>query len=428
MDVLAYLKQRQNELEKKRHPLSDKDTSFRYLYAFGVSVMAMGDMKAITELQDGFQYFLECLSIPAAQREQLMTDINDHFEYRLGECIRILKTKEVQYCFFCDLYHLMQNAVWSEAYCKKVLHNYFDIFHMSEHEIAFFEEFSNAERKKDLRRAKELYHEFLVEGFDISYRILRYFYPEFEEEDHYRDIVVKAGKTLHLDKPTQVDGNIIVERGGSLLLDGACLKINGSIHVQGGRIRIKDSEIIVLSCSQDVFMHVEDAAVVRIDNVKVNCHGLCGFLEQTSGRLLIEESEFLQSAKQRTITFRGIYAKIQRSTFLEADKGCILITDSAKLYMKYCAFIHAKAPYGAAVFSDSIDTVTIYESSFDDCKASYLGSAVYFQYQKLGQIVKDCICKNCIPSENAVFNTYDDFEPLEAEGFLTGQTGGANDS
>ena len=76
MDVLAYLKQRQNELEKKRHPLSDRDSSFRYLYAFGVSVMTMGDMKAITELQDRFQFFLECLSIPAEQREQLMTDIN----------------------------------------------------------------------------------------------------------------------------------------------------------------------------------------------------------------------------------------------------------------------------------------------------------------------------------------------------------------
>lgn len=57
MDVLAYLKQRQNELEKKRHPLSDRDSSFRYLYAFGVSVMTMGDMKAITELQDRFQFF-----------------------------------------------------------------------------------------------------------------------------------------------------------------------------------------------------------------------------------------------------------------------------------------------------------------------------------------------------------------------------------
>ena len=196
MDVLAYLKQRQNELEKKRHPLSDRDSSFRYLYAFGVSVMTMGDMKAITELQDRFQFFLECLSIPAEQREQLMTDINDHFEYRLSECIRILKTKEVQYCFFCDLYHLMQNVVWAESYCKKVLRNYFDIFHMSEHEIAFFEQFSKAAMQKDLNRAKELYHEFLEEGFDISYRTLRYFYPEFEEEDFFRDIIVKAGKTF----------------------------------------------------------------------------------------------------------------------------------------------------------------------------------------------------------------------------------------
>lgn len=188
MDVLAYLKQRQNELEKKRHPLSDRDSSFRYLYAFGVSVMAMGDMKAITELQDRFQFFLECLSIPAEQREQLMTDINDHFEYRLSECIQILKTKEIQYCFFCDLYHLMQNVVWAESYCKKVLRNYFDIFHMSEHEIAFFEQFSKVAMQKDLNRAKELYHEFLKEGSTFRTEHYAIFIRNLKRNDFFRDI------------------------------------------------------------------------------------------------------------------------------------------------------------------------------------------------------------------------------------------------
>lgn len=134
----------------------------------------------------------------------------------------------------------------------------------------------------------------------------------------------------------------MVERGGSLLLDGAHLKIKGSILVQGGRIRIKDSEITVLSCSQDVFMHVEDAAVVRIDHAKVQCQGFCGFLEQSSGRLLIEESEFLQTDVQRAITFCGIYAKIERVLFQKQHRGVIQISDSAKLYMQCCAFIHAK--------------------------------------------------------------------------------------
>ena len=205
----------------------------------------------------------------------------------------------------------------------------------------------------------------------------------------------------------------MVERGGSLLLDGAHLKIKGSILVQGGRIRIKDSEITVLSCSQDVFMHVEDAAVVRIDHAKVQCQGFCGFLEQSSGRLLIEESEFLQTDVQRAITFCGIYAKIERCTFSEAAQGYSDIGFCKIIYEVLC-FIHAKASYGAAVFSDSIDTVAIYDCSFDDCKAAYLRSAVYFQYQKIRTGGENCVCRNCIPSENAIFNTYDDdFEPLE---------------
>lgn len=411
MDVLGYLKERQNELERVNHPLARRALSFRYLYAFGVGVLALGDMKAITELQDKYNFFLECISIPKEQRDRLMIDINNHFEYRLMECIRILKTKEVQYCFFADLYKLMQWSVWSVEYCNKVLQNYYAIFHMSEPETVFLSKFSDAATARDLSKATALYHGFIQDGFDIAYQTLQYFYPDFYDEVSYQDIIVKAGKTLHLDKPTHVTGDIVVERGGSLLLDGASLEIAGCITVNGGRIRMNNSRIQILSCKRDVFLKVEDAAVVHIDNSEICCNHQCGFLEQNTGRLLIEESEFLQSQFQRMIQFSGIFARITRCSFEDGKDGFVEVTDSAQMRIEKCEFSHANAEYGGAFFSSSIDNVAIYESSFRSCVANYLGGAVYFKYQKLGQVVKDCICRMCEPKDSAVFNVYeDDFE------------------
>ena len=40
-DILGYLKKRQSELEKVSHPMVRYDDSFRYLYAFGLGVMAL---------------------------------------------------------------------------------------------------------------------------------------------------------------------------------------------------------------------------------------------------------------------------------------------------------------------------------------------------------------------------------------------------
>lgn len=411
MDVLGYLKERQNELERIDHPLSHRDLSFRYLYAFGVGVLALGDMKAITELQDKYKFFLECISIPKGKRDSLMIDINNHFEYRLMECIRILKTKEVQYCFFSDLYKLMQWSVWSVEYCNKVVKNFYDIFHMSESEIHFFEKFSEAAYARNLENAKVLYHDFTDAGFDISYQILQYFYPEFYDEVSYKDIVVKAGKTLHMDKPTHVSGDIVVERGGSLLLEGADLQIAGNITVNGGRIRMNNSKIHVISCKRNIFLKVEDAAVVHIENSEIDCNHQCGFLEQNTGRLLIEESEFMQSKFQRMIQFSGIFAKITRCSFEDGLAGFIEVTDSAQMHIEKSEFSNANAEYGGAFFSSSIDNVAIYDCSFRNCIASYLGGAVYFKYQKLGQVVKDCVCRMCEPEESVIFNVYeDDFE------------------
>jgi hypothetical protein len=240
---------------------------------------------------------------------------------------------------------------------------------------------------------------------------LKYFFPDFTDEDIYEDITVVAGKTLSFDKPTKIRGDIVVERGGSLLFDEADVTISGSITVHGGRIRFRNTKLFVELCAKSVFLVVQDAAVVQIQNSVFDCNHQCGFLRQNSGRLLIDESEFLRSSHSRMIAFSGTYAQILRSSFSEGEAGFLLASASSQMKLANCDFVEATADYGGAFFSDSIDNVMIQECSFRSCRAKYLGAAIYFKYQKLGQLVKDCVYRMCGAEEGIAFNVYeDDFE------------------
>ncbi len=408
MDILEYLKERHNELERVNHPFADRSIGFRYLYAYGIGVMALGSMKSITELSDQFQFFLECLALPKEQRDKILVDLNNNFEFRLSETIKVLRTKEVQYCFMLDLYQLYSLAVWSEEYCDKVMENYRQIFHMSEAEISFFGRFHEAVMKKDVLYAGTLYREFRKSGFDIRYKTLKYFFPEFKESDTYKDITVALGKTMLIDKPTTIKGDIRVERGASLLFTDADVVIEGSIYVDGGRVRISHSTIQVSACEKEFFLELKDVAVMQIEYSTIDCKNSCGFLKQNSGRLLAHETEFWHSANARMIEFTGTHARFLNCSFIKAELGFLFASAAASLEITHCDFSDSEAEYGAAILSDSIGNVLVKESSFRRCKAKYLGAAIYFKYQKLGQVVRDCVCGMCEPEGNEFFNRYED--------------------
>ena len=163
-EFLNHLKKRQSELERINHPMIRYEDSFRYLYVFGLGVMALGNMKAMMELQDYFDEILDKLCISKKNMEQVITDINNYFDFRLTECIDKLKEKEVQYCFILDLYKMYQLTLWSQDYCEKILDYYQQIFRFSDIERKFFEGFSDCSSKKDVDRATEMYNAFRKKG------------------------------------------------------------------------------------------------------------------------------------------------------------------------------------------------------------------------------------------------------------------------
>ena len=71
------------------------EDSFRYLYVFGLGVMALGNMKAMMELQNYFDEILDKLCI---SKKNMETGNNRHknnyFDFRLTERIDKLKKKK----------------------------------------------------------------------------------------------------------------------------------------------------------------------------------------------------------------------------------------------------------------------------------------------------------------------------------------------
>ena len=408
LNLLDNLKKRQSELEWVNHPMIGCDDSFRYLYAFGLGVMALGNMKAMMELQDYFDTVLDRLCISRKNREQIITDINNYFDFRITECTEKLKEKEVQYCFTFDLYKIYQLSLWSQDYCEKILDYYQQIFRFSDIEREFFEGFSECASRKDTKKAIEIYNIFRKKGYDIRYSILTYFFPDFILEEEYGDIVVKAGKTFVIDKPTTVNGDIKVERGGSLLMNGGILKIHGGIISDGGRIRLYSTRIRVIENNYEYFMHIDNAAIVQISDSFIDCGKFTGFMKQTSGRLIITDTIINNVAKNRALSFYGRSAVISRSRFVNCKNGALALYKRSRVEIKNCEFTNCEAEYGAALYSESIGNVKCENCVFDECKARYLGAAVYFKYQKFGQFMKNCSCKQCIPEESQIFNVYDD--------------------
>lgn len=411
MDILEYLKKRQSELEHVKHPMSDYDNSFKYYYCFGIGVMALGNMKAITELQDLFENFLDIMDIQDESRNNIIVDINNYFDLKMSECIRIIKNKDEQYSFIVDLYKLYQKSLWSQEYCKKIINNYMEIFRFSHEEKKFFDDLAGAVSKKDLDMAIEVYNRFKAQGYEIDYGTVIYYYPDFYIEETYNDINVASGKTMILDKPAVINGSIIVERGGSLLIKGALIRMNGHIYVDGGRIQIKNARVIIEGCDSDFWLGMYKVAVVHIEDSFIDCGSFCGALYQNSGRLILLRTNIHRTDKVRAIDFRGRSAIIEDSEFMNCKEGAVDIYNSARMRISGTRFQDTYAEYGGAIRSETIGNVKFAMCEFKNCRAKYLGAAVYFKYQKYGQYVTECQCTECIPEDMPIFNVYeDDFE------------------
>lgn len=408
MEFIDFFRDKSVEKNKIVHPFVDTNYTFKYLYCFGLGVLACGHMKAITELKQAFHMILENIQLSEQYQERIMIDINNNFDYKINHVFEILDTKEKQYIFAADLYFLSSMSLWSQSYCEKVIEIYMNIFQLSKEERRFFEQFVTASKKNNLEQARSIYNEFVKNGYSINYKLLKYMCNNFILEERYGDMVLEKGEVLLIDKPTTIVGDILVRNGSSLTIDGGELRIGGNILVDGGRILIKHAKINVASSSYQSFIKVTNTALVLIEDSIIDCNFNCSIIEQEMGNLIIRDSKLLHCKMSYGIEFKGQTVTITNTNIEDCISGGIRVLGDSVLNIEHCGFYNCESDHGGAIYFDSMYDARIKNTIFKNCRAKYIGGAVYFTNKKYGQDINNCETVQCIPEENVIFNYFSD--------------------
>lgn len=406
MDLIGFLREKKSELNSEEHPFAYTDSTFKYIYCFGLGVLSYGNMKAINETKVYFDLILNNIRLHQNDKNRIIIDINNNFDYKINSVFDALDTKEKQYTFATDLFMLSGNTLWSQSYCEQVRDIYLNIFKFTHYEKDFFEQFCNKAKKKEIDNARLIYEEFMKNGYTVSYQLLKYMYPDFLLEEKFGDILLENGEQLIIDKPTKIVGNIIVKNGASLLIKSEKVKIEGSIRVDEGRIEIKKSNIQVLSCKNMSFLEISNSALVIIEDSIIDCNFNCGLLKQQDGYLVINHSQLLHTKNEYAILFSGKHLQVNGTTMEDCLGGGIKVIEEAILNIDDCEFYNCVSQHGGGIYSDSLYEASITNTKFKNCKAKYIGGAIYFAYKKYGQDVYYCQFIDCLPEASNTFNCY----------------------
>ena len=388
------------------HPMRERSAAYRYRYCFGLGVLAMGNMRAITELQPYYERLLRQLLPDQDQYARIITDINNDLERHLELVRQTVCDRVQQCCFLMDIYKMCLMAVWSVDYCQAIFDQYTIMFQISKREREFICAFGEAAAKQDQTLAAEQYEQYEQLGGCMPFAVLRYIYPDFLWKQTQKGFTVHTGETIYLHGKQIIDGDILVESGATLWCEEAEITMDGAIRVQGGRVHFQNCEICVENCSQKYFITMTAGSSIMLTATVLDCQSLCGAIYQQKGSLLVKDSRLCRSARVPLVHFAGEYAEFQNTGLQSGLEGLLVVEDPAKVYIHNCRFANGTRDYGGAIYSETFGSVRIRQCRFVECHAKYLGAAVYFQNYRCEQTISGCEVISDQNVQEAFFQNY----------------------
>jgi len=385
------------------HPMQERSAAYRYRYCFGLGVLAMGNMRAIMELQPYYERLLRQLLPDQDQYAQIITDINNDLERHLELVRQTVCDRVDQCCFLLDIYKMCLMAVWSVDYCQAIFDQYAIMFQISKREREFICAFGEAAAKQDQTLAAEQYEQL---GGCMPFAVMRYIYPDFLWKQTRKGFTVHTGETIYLHGKQIIDGDILVETGATLWCEEAEITMDGAIRVQGGRVHFQNCEICVENCSQKYFITMTAGSSIMLTATVLDCQSLCGAIYQQKGSLLVKDSRLCRSARVPLVHFAGEYAEFQNTGLQNGLEGLLVFEDPAKVYIHNCRFVNGTRDYGGAIYSETFGSVRIRQCQFVECHAKYLGAAVYFQNYRCEQTISGCEVISDQNVQEAFFQNY----------------------
>lgn len=410
MDILETLQQKREVNRMQRHPLSSLSLHERYLYCFGLAVMAKGNMKTIRELAAPFEKVCNTIGISRESSEEMIVDINNHFEQSLDCLVQMLSIeRRLSNCFLIDLLKLKEYSDWGKWYCEEVIQQFCYILKLGEETRHFMERFLQERSNGDSDVAHKLVEQYEKNGNSVDYELLRYMNEEYREQRHYSKLILDQGGCVRIESPTQVDSDIVVTKGTKLYISNTTLSVGGSIRIDGGRVEICNSllEAVGESRQKQYFLTAQEQHTLSIEDTTVDAHCLCPILRQMDGSLQMKNSLLCNVRGDYAVHFLGEKLNLEEVTLKDCSGGGIKIGEDTDVELLHCQFENCRAEHGGAIHCSSREGVHIRECEFHNCRAKFLGAALYFRYKRYGQQVLGCRFLGCVPEQGQVFNAYE---------------------
>lgn len=420
MNVLDYLTQKKNSQVPHSHPFAQSSESFKFNYCFGLSVLVYGYKEQMPPTLDCFSSILNAIQLDEQIHKKLPLYVKSSFDLKINDVFRTITSKNEQYCFVADLYRLSFFGLISPTYSHDIIEGYTQVFNFSQSEKTFLKQFTELAyktldelQKKTLSyydakfgSATQLYEIFKLSGYEISSIILEYIYPGFSVSNEIKDFVLNDGSIRRYESKLHIKGNIAISNCSTLIIEHAKVIIEGNILVENGKIIIKHSDIQLKQTNEQHFIMVKNTPSILIEDSTIDCNHQSAFLHQDSGHLKLQNVQVRNTVNNHALVFSGSSADIHSCNFENCGSGAILNQAKKELFIGSSTFQKCNGIQGGGILSQSSAGTTIYNCTFSDCHAKYLGAAVYFEHLKYGQNVQNCNFENCTPADNFLFNAY----------------------
>lgn len=411
MDILETLQQKREVKRMSGHPLTYLSLNERYTYCFGLAVMAQGNIKTIEELAEPFHRIAGRLSISSDVCDEMIIDINNHFDVSMDSLIHLLSTeRRISHCFLIDLITLRNYSSWGRWYCDEVIKQFCLILKISSSTKKFFENFIKAASDSDRERENALYRQFVFNDDTVDFDLVTYMDPGFSKKDHFIEMNLSHGGVVRIENETVVDGDIRVSGGTRLVIKNASLRLGGSIIINQGRVRIEGTEIVATGEKRVTrpLIDVSRVHFLTISDTRIDGSSLCPVIHQNSGSLRLIRCELMNSEGDCCIMLRGTELTMDNCQVRNCSRGGVKVLDRASADIQKCGFSECHAEHGGAIHISSMARVHIRECHFTDCTADFLGPAIYFKYKRYGQQVFGCTYTDSEPVQSHTFNAYEE--------------------
>ena len=194
MDILRTLQQKREVHRGQQHPLSSLSLNDRYLYGFGLAILAKGNIKTMEELAVPFETICEALLIPKDTVQEYANEVQQQFDEMLDRLIAFLMVeKKRRFCFLIDLIKLKEYANLGHYYCEEVISYFLSILKLEPEYKCFFIRFLQMAEQGNGDAAHQLVAE-LEKNYDkIGVELLQYMNPLYVETEEYEELYLTDG-------------------------------------------------------------------------------------------------------------------------------------------------------------------------------------------------------------------------------------------